>query len=70
MPKVAGTPFAWNGMRLGKFDRPLVHNHKLLERVYWGRRYGEVAGPIWDGNGIAPEPGVARDSNGSPTAEP
>ena len=36
---VADTPFSWSGMRLGKFDRPLIHNHKMLERIYWGRRY-------------------------------
>jgi phenylpropionate dioxygenase-like ring-hydroxylating dioxygenase large terminal subunit len=34
---VKDTPFDMKGMRLGKFDKPLIHNHKLLERLYWGR---------------------------------
>ena len=41
IPTVADTPFAFDGMRLGRFDRPLVHNHKLLERIYWGAPEGE-----------------------------
>jgi hypothetical protein len=36
IPTVADTPFPFDGMRLGKFDRPLVHNHRLLRQVYWG----------------------------------
>jgi phenylpropionate dioxygenase-like ring-hydroxylating dioxygenase large terminal subunit len=36
VPKVADTPFDMKGMRLGKYDKPLVHNHKLLSRLYWG----------------------------------
>lgn len=39
IPTVADTPFEWKGMRLGKYDRPLVHNHKLLERICWGSSY-------------------------------
>jgi phenylpropionate dioxygenase-like ring-hydroxylating dioxygenase large terminal subunit len=42
IPTVADTPFEWHGMRLGKFDRPLVHNHKLLERIYWGRPHASA----------------------------
>jgi phenylpropionate dioxygenase-like ring-hydroxylating dioxygenase large terminal subunit len=33
---VAKTPFDMTGMRLGKFDKPLVQNHKLLQKIYWG----------------------------------
>jgi phenylpropionate dioxygenase-like ring-hydroxylating dioxygenase large terminal subunit len=36
IPVVAKTPFDMHGMRLGKFDKPLVHNHKLLQKIYWG----------------------------------
>lgn len=32
---VADTPEKMQGMRLGKYDKPLVHNHKLLRRLYW-----------------------------------
>lgn len=35
---VANTPWSFEGMRLGRFDKPLVHNRKLLERIYLGRR--------------------------------
>lgn len=37
IPAVAETPFDFTGMRLDKFDKPLIHNHKLLERIYWGK---------------------------------
>jgi hypothetical protein len=36
IPTVADTPFAFHGMQLGRFDKPLVHNHRLLDRVYRG----------------------------------
>lgn len=36
IPTVAETPFSFQGMRLDRFDKPLVHNHKLLERLYLG----------------------------------
>jgi hypothetical protein len=36
IPTVADTPFDLGGMRLGKYDKPLVHNHKLLRSIYWG----------------------------------
>lgn len=36
IPTVAGTPFSFEGMRLDKFDKPLIHNHKLLQSIYWG----------------------------------
>jgi phenylpropionate dioxygenase-like ring-hydroxylating dioxygenase large terminal subunit len=35
IPTVADTPEDMKGMRLGKYDKPLVHNHKLLRRIYW-----------------------------------
>ncbi|MCA9658799.1 MAG: Rieske 2Fe-2S domain-containing protein [Myxococcales bacterium] len=41
VPNVADTPFAMKGMRLGRFDKPLIHNHRLLERLYWGESYDE-----------------------------
>ncbi len=47
IPTVQHTPFDLKGMRLGKFDKPIVHNHKLLETLYWGRegrRSLDVAG--------------------------
>jgi phenylpropionate dioxygenase-like ring-hydroxylating dioxygenase large terminal subunit len=36
IPIVADTPEDMKGMRLGRFDKPLVHNHKLLRSIYWG----------------------------------
>ncbi len=41
IPNVAETPFSLEGMRLGKFDKPLIHNHRLLERLYWGESFEE-----------------------------
>lgn len=38
IPTVADTPYSFTGMRLGRFDRPLVHNRKLLERLYLASR--------------------------------
>ncbi len=35
MPVVADTPFEMRGMKLCKFDKPLVQNHKLLKKIYW-----------------------------------
>jgi len=37
IPTVRDTPRSMRGMRLGKFDRPLVHNRRLLERLYFAR---------------------------------
>ena len=34
---VADTPFEMRGMKLCKFDKPLVQNHKLLKKIYWGQ---------------------------------
>jgi phenylpropionate dioxygenase-like ring-hydroxylating dioxygenase large terminal subunit len=36
IPNVKNTPFDMKGMRLGKYDKPLIHNHRLLSRLYWG----------------------------------
>lgn len=37
IPHVADTPFSLEGMRLGKYDKPIIHNHRLLERIYAAR---------------------------------
>lgn len=37
IPGVKHTPFDMSGMRLGKYDKPLIHNHKLLSQLYFGR---------------------------------
>ncbi|MEW5854972.1 MAG: Rieske 2Fe-2S domain-containing protein [Myxococcota bacterium] len=36
IPTVADTPVSMKGMRLGKYDKPLIHNRKLLQRIYRG----------------------------------
>lgn len=36
IPIVADTPQDLRGMRLGKFDKPVIHNRKLLRRIYRG----------------------------------
>ncbi len=36
IPTVKYTPKDLRGMRLGKYDKPIIHNHKLLQRLYWG----------------------------------
>jgi hypothetical protein len=33
--KIASTPFEFTGMRLGRFDAPLVHNRKLMKQRYF-----------------------------------
>jgi phenylpropionate dioxygenase-like ring-hydroxylating dioxygenase large terminal subunit len=38
VPTVANTPFELKGMRLGRYDKPLVHNHKLIQRIYLGEQ--------------------------------
>lgn len=42
---VKDTPFEMKGMRLGRFDKPLVHNHRLLSKIY----LGEEPAPDADG---------------------
>lgn len=54
IPTVADTPFEWTGMRLGKFDRPLIHNHRLLERIYWGRPHASRLQVVSDPAGDIP----------------
>ena len=36
IPTVSTPPSPSRGMRLGKYDKPIIHNHRLLERLYWG----------------------------------
>ncbi|MGZ3460143.1 MAG: Rieske 2Fe-2S domain-containing protein, partial [Archangium sp.] len=43
IPLVANTPFSMKGMRLGKYDKPLIHHRKLLERIYFGQ--GDASAP-------------------------
>jgi Phenylpropionate dioxygenase and related ring-hydroxylating dioxygenases, large terminal subunit len=33
---LADAPVTLRGMRLTKFDKALIHNRKLLQRIYWG----------------------------------
>ncbi|WP_163863888.1 Rieske 2Fe-2S domain-containing protein [Myxococcus eversor] len=35
IPTVAGTPYSHKGMRLDRFDKPLVHQRRLMERIYF-----------------------------------
>ncbi|XXF77311.1 aromatic ring-hydroxylating dioxygenase subunit alpha [Myxococcaceae bacterium GXIMD 01537] len=37
IPTVADTPYSFKGMRLGKYDKPLIHQRKLLERIYYAQ---------------------------------
>lgn len=43
IPTVANTPRSMQGMRLGRFDKPLIHNRKLLDTIYWGGEQQENA---------------------------
>lgn len=36
VPALAETPMTMQGMRLGRFDKPLIHNRRLLARIYRG----------------------------------
>lgn len=62
IPIVADTPFGFDGMRLGKFDKPLVHNHRLLRRVYQGE-----GDPPAVGTGAAPSTGSAHPGSQDPS---
>lgn len=42
IPIVADTPLDLRGMRLGRFDKPIVHNRRLLRRIY----RGDEAAPV------------------------
>ena len=46
IPTVKETPRELGGMRLGKYDKPIIHNHRLLARIYWGA--AETAGTSVD----------------------
>lgn len=37
IPTVADTPYSLKGMRLGKYDKPIIHQRKLLERIYFAQ---------------------------------
>ncbi|MCP3139229.1 Rieske 2Fe-2S domain-containing protein [Pyxidicoccus xibeiensis] len=56
IPTVADTPYSHKGMRLDKYDKPLVHQRKLMERIYY--RVGAEAQPP------APVPLVREVSGG------
>jgi phenylpropionate dioxygenase-like ring-hydroxylating dioxygenase large terminal subunit len=42
IPTVADTPYSLKGMRLGKYDKPIIHQRKLLERIYFGQGQGSA----------------------------
>jgi phenylpropionate dioxygenase-like ring-hydroxylating dioxygenase large terminal subunit len=44
IPMVADTPYSHRGMRLDRYDKPLVHQRKLMERIYY--RVGADAAPV------------------------
>lgn len=46
IPTVADTPYSLKGMRLGKYDKPLIYQRKLLERIYYGQSPEEHAPPV------------------------
>jgi nitrite reductase/ring-hydroxylating ferredoxin subunit len=54
IPLVADTPYLMKGMRLGKYDKPLIHQRKLLERIYFGQPH--ALAPVSE---QAPEPEAA-----------
>jgi phenylpropionate dioxygenase-like ring-hydroxylating dioxygenase large terminal subunit len=43
IPTVANTPFSMKGMRLGKYDKPLIHHRKLFERIYYAQPQARAA---------------------------
>lgn len=42
---LADTPHELKGMRLGKFDKPVIHNNKLLNSIYLAQPAEETAQP-------------------------
>ncbi|MDB4994391.1 MAG: Rieske (2Fe-2S) region [Myxococcaceae bacterium] len=56
VPNVASTPFEMKGMRLGKYDKPLVHNHRLLRSLYYGEKVDPASRDTatWIGDPTAP----------------
>jgi phenylpropionate dioxygenase-like ring-hydroxylating dioxygenase large terminal subunit len=45
---LADTPYDMKGMRLGKFDKPVIHNNRLLRAIY-------LAGSVRDSHPVAEE---------------
>ncbi len=45
IPVIAGIPNTTSGMRLGKYDKTLVRNHKLMDSIYWNRRLAQPREP-------------------------
>jgi hypothetical protein len=46
IPLVADTPYSMKGMRLGRYDKPLIHQRKLLERIYFAQAPSADAEPV------------------------
>ena len=45
MRALVDAPPELKGLRLGKFDKPLIHNRKLLRELYWGTGNARVDVP-------------------------
>jgi phenylpropionate dioxygenase-like ring-hydroxylating dioxygenase large terminal subunit len=43
---VADTPYSMKGMRLSKYDKPLIYQRKLLERIYYAQTPQEHVSPV------------------------
>jgi len=46
IPTVAGVPYSHKGMRLDKYDKPLIHQRKLMERIYYRVGASEAPAPV------------------------
>ncbi|WP_324290072.1 aromatic ring-hydroxylating dioxygenase subunit alpha [Pyxidicoccus sp. MSG2] len=46
IPTVADTPYSHKGMRLDKYDKPLVHQRRLMERIYYRTGPSVAAVPL------------------------
>ncbi|RYZ34451.1 MAG: (2Fe-2S)-binding protein, partial [Myxococcaceae bacterium] len=51
IPTVADTPYSHKGMRLDRYDKPLVHQRKLMERIYYAREPEAVPRVIHEATG-------------------
>jgi phenylpropionate dioxygenase-like ring-hydroxylating dioxygenase large terminal subunit len=60
IPTVADTPLSMKGMRLGRFDKPLVHNHRLLARIYYGAGSPDAPGLESEQHGLEAERDAER----------
>ncbi len=49
---VADTPFEMKGMRLTRYDHPLIAHRKMIRRLYWGER-AETGRADSDGSAVA-----------------